>query len=109
RCCTSDDVDDRIDGSDLVKVNVVDRHAMNFGLGSGELRERPKRTRLDGIGELRPFERGANLFEGAFGLRSVDVHVEVRGNDAAPNFGLPVNVKPFEAAVMNGVHDDIAR
>ena len=45
--CRADDIDDRIDGADFVKVNLVGRGVVNLGLGLGERFEYRDRAMFD--------------------------------------------------------------
>ena len=49
----ADDVDDRVDGADLVQVDAVERHVVNRGFGFGEPVEQRDGARLPGRRQRR--------------------------------------------------------
>ena len=55
-----DDVDDGVDGSNFVEVDVVDGNIVDFGLGFAEQLEGADGGLLDGCGERRALNQGAN-------------------------------------------------
>ena len=79
----ADDVQDRIDRADLVKVDVLDADAMHVRLGLGQLGENFARGRLDGRVERTGGEHVRNRPETALRLPALfDLDVEPHGPDA---------------------------
>ena len=67
----SDDIDDRIDGADLVEVYLIDGHRMDVRLRARQSLEQLHRTILSFPGQRRPFDVTGNLFQAV--MAGVDV------------------------------------
>src|SRR4051812_11337288 len=80
---TANDVDDRIDRSDLVKVHILDARPMNLSLRLGQPQEGFVRPRTNARGQIGRVQHGANRTVRAFGLLAIDVYLERPCHDAA--------------------------
>src|SRR5262249_49248267 len=73
------DVDDRIHGADVVKVDLVRRRPVDASFGFREPREDPSRLVLDGVAEHAGLQDGDDVAERAMTMMSVvvdrDVHL----------------------------------
>jgi hypothetical protein len=59
----ADDVDDRVEGADLVKVDFLDRDAMDGGLRLGQSGKHLLRPLLPGARQRRPIDQRVDLGE----------------------------------------------
>ena len=64
----ADDVDDRVDGADLVQVDAVERHVVNRGLGFGEPVEQRDGARLPGRRQRRTADVALDVGEAVMTL-----------------------------------------
>ena len=99
----ADDVDDGVDGADLVEVDVVDGHAVHLRFRAGEPLEGGKGAGEDWFGELGGAEQLADLAPGALRLGGVDVDVEVGRDDAALHLGAEVEVEAGQRKTRGGL------
>jgi len=73
-----DDIDDRIDCTDLVKMDFVDQFSVETGLGFGNTVKDFKSGLFDGGGEVRFLQEGTDLSPGATVLVFMRVIVRMR-------------------------------
>jgi hypothetical protein len=73
-----DDIDDRIDCTDLVKMYFVDQFSVETGLGFGNTVKDFKSGVFDGGGEVRFLQEGTDLSPGATVLVFMRVIVRMR-------------------------------
>lgn len=73
-----DNIDDRIDCTDLVKMNFVDKFSVEAGLGFGDAVKDLEGGLIDGGSEVGVLEEGANLSPRATVLVFMSVVVRVR-------------------------------
>jgi len=73
-----DDIDDRIDCTDLVEMNFVDQFSVETGLGFSNTVKDFKSGLFDGGGEVRFLEEGTDLSPGATVLVFMRVIVRMR-------------------------------
>jgi hypothetical protein len=64
-CAGRDDVNDRVDGTDLVEMDLVERYVVNTGFGFSKEFEGVKREMLDGFGEVCRANESADVGERA--------------------------------------------
>ncbi len=73
------DVDNRIDGADLVEVNLLGSRAMDFRLGLGQHAENRHRAVLDAGGKRRSARDDlTDVAQVALGLRRAHLNVELQ-------------------------------
>ncbi len=73
-----DNIDDRIDCTDLVKMDFVDQFSVETGLGFGDAVKDLEGSLFDGGGEVRFLEEGMDLSPGATVLVFMRVIVRMR-------------------------------
>ncbi len=73
-----DDIDDRIDCTDLVKMDFIDQFSVEAGLGFGNTVKDFKSGVFDGGGEVRFLQEGTDLSPGATVLVFMRVIVRMR-------------------------------
>ena len=65
----ADDVDDRVEGADLVQVHLLDRHLMDGGLGLGQPLEQRLRAVAARRRQRRPVDQREDLRQAAMRMR----------------------------------------
>ncbi len=91
-----DDVDDRVDGAHLVKMDVLERRAMHLRLRERELVKRGARPGLYRRREGRLLEEPTDRAIRSLRLRLLDMNVEGGRDDAAPRASPEVHVEAMD-------------
>ena len=97
------------DGAHLVEVDVGERHLVHGRLRLAQPAEDAPRELADARLERRRGEHRVDGAVGALRLRPLDVHVERRGDDAAPVRVPPVEVEALDRQRRHRVLDDVER
>ncbi len=84
--CRADNINNRIDRADFVKVNAVGRRVVNLRLGLREHFENRDRAIPDSRGELRCVNKLSNLTEMTLRLWLRHLDIEFERRNAAQNF-----------------------
>ena len=82
----ADDIDDRIDRADFMKMHVLGRRVMHLRLGSASTSKIAIARWLHGRGQRRRLDQRANLAEVTLGLRLRHLDIELERRDSAQSF-----------------------
>ena len=83
----ADDVDDRVEGADLVQVHPLDRHRVDGGLGLGQPLEQVYRAILPACRQRRPVDEALDLLQAVVFV--IDVSARARGRANARAVRIP--------------------